>query len=85
MFSFIKQVFTVLLSFSEYLARVAKVSEQTKFLSLNDDPSMIKPTPINLNPAELKYYSFMVSLDKDKGSCNSGNDLSMRICIASKI
>ena len=42
MFSLIKQVFIVLLSFSEHLT--------TKCVSLNDEPCMIKPTVIDLNP-----------------------------------
>ena len=56
MFSLIKQVFIVLLSFSESLA--------TKCVSLNDEPCMIRPTLINFNPVELKYYPFRISLDK---------------------
>ena len=36
MFSLIQQVFIVSLNFTESLARVAKVSAQTKFVSLND-------------------------------------------------
>ena len=62
MFSLIEQLFTVLLSFSEYLA--------TKCLFLNDEPCMVRPTLIDLNPVELKYYLFMISLDKCTGSCN---------------
>ena len=42
---------------------------------------MVRPTRIDLNPVELKYYPFMVSLDKCSASCNSGNDLSTRICV----
>ena len=49
MFSFIKQVFIVLLSFSSSLAR-----DRTKYLSLNDEPCMIMPPLIDLNPVELK-------------------------------
>ena len=56
MFSLIKQVFIVLLSFSESLA--------TKCLFLNDESCMVRPTLIDLNPVELKYYAFMISLDK---------------------
>ena len=41
-------MFIVLLSFSESLA--------TKFLSLNDASCMARPTLIDLNPVELKYY-----------------------------
>ena len=38
--------------------------------SLNDKACMVIPNPINLNHVELKYYPFMVSLDKCNGSCN---------------
>ena len=66
MFSLIKQVFVVLLSFSMSLAR-----NQTKCLFLNDEPCMVRSILIDLNPAELKYYPFMVSLDKCTASCNT--------------
>ena len=65
MFSFIKQMFIVLLSFSSCLVR-----DQTKYLSLNDEPCMFRPILIDLNPVELKYYPFMISLDKCTESCN---------------
>ena len=41
----IKQVFIVLLSFSSSLAHAANV--QTKCLSLNDEPCMVRPTLIS--------------------------------------
>ena len=62
MFSFIKQLFIGLLTFSSSLA--------TKCVSLNDKPSMIRSTPIDLNPPELKCYPLMISLDKCAGNCN---------------
>ena len=31
---------------------------------------MVKPAFTDLNPIELKYYPFMISLDKCNGSCN---------------
>ena len=31
---------------------------------------MIRPTFIDLKPVEIKYYKFMISLDKCSGSCN---------------
>ena len=65
MFNLIKQVLVVLLSFSESLA-----CDQTKFLFLNDEPCMARPTLIDLNPFELKYYPFKIILDKYNGSCN---------------
>ena len=70
MFSLIKQLFIGSLSFSSALA--------TKFVSLNDEPCMIRPTLIDLNPVELKYYQLMISLDKRTGSCNV---LSPKICL----
>ena len=59
-FTLIKQVFVVLLSVSSSLA--------AKCVSLNDEPCMIRPTLIDLNPADLKYYPFMISLDKRSGT-----------------
>ena len=50
-------------------------------MSLNDEPCMVRPTLIDLNLAELKHYSFMVSLDKCSGSCNV---LSPKICVPRK-
>ena len=49
MFSLIKQVFIVLLSFSE-----------TKCVSLNDQPCIAGLTVIDLNPIELKFCPFMI-------------------------
>ena len=43
----------------------------TKCVSLNNDPCMIRPTLINLNHVNFKYYPFMISIDKRSGSCNS--------------
>ena len=62
MFSLIIQVIIVLLSFSESLA--------TKCLSLNDAPCIVKTTLTDLNPVELKYYLFIISLDNINGSYN---------------
>ena len=58
-------LFIVLLSFSESLTR-----DQAKCLLLNDEPCMIRPTLIDMNSVELKYYLFMISLNKCTGSCN---------------
>ena len=73
MFSLIKQLFVVLLSFSESLAR-----NRTKFRSLNDETCMVRPTVTDLNPIGLKCYLFMIRLDKCNGSCNV---LSPKICV----
>ena len=55
-------MFIVLLTFSSSLA--------TKCLSLNDKTCMVRPSHIDLNPVELKYYPFVISLDKCTESCN---------------
>ena len=39
---------------------------------------MVRPTFLDLNPVELKYYPFMISLDNFTGSCNV---LSPKICV----
>ena len=76
MFNLIKQVFIVLLSFSSSLAQ-----DQTKCLFLNDELCMVRPTVIVLNPVELKYHPFMVSLDKYSRCYNV---LSPKICVSNR-
>ena len=39
---------------------------------------MVRPTLFYLNPVELKYYPFMISLYKYTGSCNV---LCPKICV----
>ena len=70
MFRLIGQVFIVLLSFSESLT--------TKYLFSNDEQCMVRPTLIDMNFAEVKYYPFMVSLNKCTGSFHV---LSPKICV----
>ena len=43
---------------------------------------MVRPTLIDLNPGELKYYPFVISLNKCAGSCSV---LSPKICVPKKI
>ena len=52
-------------------------------MSLNNEPCMIRSFLVNSNPVELKYYPFMIILDKCSGSCNSVDDLSTKICVPS--
>ena len=66
-------LFIVLLSFIESLWH-----NRRKCLFLNDKPCIVRPTIIDLNPVELKYYPFMTSLDKCTGSCSV---LSPKICV----
>ena len=72
-------MYYLLFCFRISLIRVAKV--KAKCLFLNDEPCMIRPTLIDLNPVKLKYYPFMISSDKCNGSCNV---LSRKICVLKK-
>ena len=40
---------------------------------------MAGPTPIDLNPFDLNYCPFMISLDKCGGSCHVVDDLQKRV------
>ena len=53
----IKMVFRFIVSSSS----LARVAELTKCLFLNGEPCMVRPTIIDMNPVELKYYPFMIS------------------------
>ena len=56
MFKLIKQAVVALLTFTGSLA--------TKCMSLNSEPYIVRSTVIDLNPDELNYYPFMISLNK---------------------
>ena len=55
-------LFIALLSFSESLARKRNESR------LNNQPCMVISTLTDMNPAELKYYYFIISRNKYAGS-----------------
>ena len=44
-------------------------------------PCMVRPILIDINPAERKYYSYIISLNKSTGSSNV---LSLKICVPKK-
>ena len=64
------KLFIALLSFSESLAK--------KCQFLNDQPCVDRPTNIDMNPVEVKYHLFMISLSKCTGSRNV---LSPKMCV----
>ena len=43
--------------------RISLARDLTKCLFLNDEPCMVRPILIAMNPVELKYYPFMISLN----------------------
>ena len=77
MFWLIKQVFIAVFNFDGSLA--------TKCASLNNENYMNGLTLIDINPAELNYYPFMIILDDGNGNCNVVDDLSTKICVPSKM
>ena len=54
--------------FIRLLTRIAKVSNHTKYISLNNQQCMNQTAFINLHPKEctrgLRYYPFAVNLDR---------------------
>ena len=60
------------------LSSLAHVADLIKCLFLNDEPCMVRPTLIDMNSVELKYYPFMINLNKCTGSCTV---LSPKICV----
>ena len=52
---------------------------------MNNQPCMIRPTLIDLNPDELHYYLFTVLLANCNWSCNTAEDQFGRIDVPSKI
>ena len=69
-------MFIVLLSFSRSL--------ETKCVSSKNKPCITRLTLIDLNPAELNCYPFMMSLDKCNGSCDAVDDLHAKIYLWSE-
>ena len=63
MFRVIKQVSIAIPSLSRSLT--------TRCVSLNCELCMAIPALVDLNPIELNYYLFMVSLDKCNGNSNA--------------
>ena len=60
------------------LSSLAHVADLKKCLFVNDEPGMVRPTLIDMNPNELNYYPFRISLNKYTGNCNV---LSPKICV----
>ena len=77
MFKFLKKIFI------GSLASIVNASNHTKCVSLRNQKYKIRPTLINLHlneySQELHYYSFAVNIDKCVRSCNTLNDLSIKV------
>ena len=82
MLGFIKKCFFV------FLTSIVNTSNRTKGVSLSNQKCQIQPTLIHLHPndysQELYYYPFTIKLDKCVGSCNTLNELSIKVCVPNK-
>ena len=67
---------------------VLNVSKHTKCVLLSNQKCLIQPTLTNLHPDEYSqgfhYYLFSVKLGRCLGSCNTLNDLSIKVCVPNK-
>ena len=61
-----------IVSFSGSLASNSK--RPTKCLSLNNQPCETTLTLVHINPHEVLFYSFTVSINKCGGSCDTIDD-----------
>ena len=52
-----------------------------KWASMNNQQCKVRPTLIDFNLDELYYYSFIISLDRCDGNCNTIEDTSGRMCV----
>ena len=83
MLGFIQKMFIELL-----MPSVVNASNDTNYVSLNNQQCMIQPTLINVHPNEytqgLHYFSLAFNLDRCLGSCNTLNDLTNKVCVLNK-
>ena len=56
-----------------------------KYISMNNQPCMTKPTLIDMNFDELYYCPFIVSRNRNDGNCNIAEDPFCRIYAPNKI
>ena len=61
-----------IVSFSGSLASNSK--QPMKCLSLNNQPCETRLTLVDINPQEVLFYSFTVSINKCGGSCDTIDD-----------
>ena len=79
-FRIFESAFVAVLSFKRFL------SKNVKCTTLPNQPCIAKPILIDLNPDELRYYPFLISLSEYDGCNNLDNlsgmifNLSDRIC-----
>ena len=76
---FLKTVFIMSLSYY-----VNQIQKNVKCIPLDNQPYLANGTLVDLNPSELRYYPFAVSLDRYSGSCKGFDNLLDRLCVSNK-
>ena len=75
-------------TFIGLLPSIGNAYNHTKFVSLNNQQCMIQPALINFHPYQhnhsLRYYHFVVNLDRHVGLCNTFNELFKKACVPNK-
>ena len=56
-----------------------------KCACMNNQPFMVRPTPIDLNPDKLYYYPFIMSMNRCNESCSMFQDPVGKIWILIKM
>ena len=54
-------------------------------MSLNNKQCKTRPFLIDLNPTELKYYLYIITLDKCNGNYNTLTKILDTICVLNKV
>ena len=79
MLGLIKKMFVILST------SIASASDHARFISLSNQKCLNQTTLTNLHPnecnQELRYNQFVVNVDRCRGSCNTLNKLSSRVCV----
>ena len=74
--------------FIKLLTSIINASNQTKFVSLNNQQFMTQPALVIIHPYEYNqdfcYYPFVINLDRHTGICNTLNELSNKACVPNK-
>ena len=73
MFSFIKKVFVVAMSFFNY--------NSLKCVSMNNQECKVRLKIINIYSNETLFYPYSVKISKCSGSCNNINDPYAKLCV----
>ena len=59
-------------------------AQNVKCIFLNNQPCLVRPLPIDLNPNKLCYNPFVVNLDRCTGRSDNLDDLSDNLCVLNK-